>query len=495
VAAVDNEEGVIGVAPEADLYGVKVLDRTGSGYVSDVILGIEWSIANGMQVISMSLGGGYLSGEKDACDAAYDAGIVLVAAAGNGGDGDSTTDEYLYPAAYGSVIAVGATNLTNVAPYWSNSGPYLELAAPGVDIYSTWNDGGYNTISGTSMACPHVAGTVALVIASDPTLNNTDVRNRLQTTADDLGPDGWDTVYGYGLVDADEAVLPTEPNTPPVADADGPYKGMEDGAIIFDGSGSDDVDGDPLTYSWDFGDGSTGIGVNLTHAYTAGGNYTVTLVVNDGKVNSEPSTTTADITEVNDPPVADAGSNQTALVNKDVTFDGSESYDIDGSITAYEWEFGDGNNGTDVTPTHVYEASGTYTVNLIVTDTGGLTDTDTTTVTVTEVPADTMHIASIEMSKTTIRLRGWYTYATTTVKIIDADGDPVDGATVSGSWSGLTTDTDSGTTEGDGTLALNSNRVKNAAGTFTFAVDNVVLYGWTYDKSANTETSKGITVP
>jgi len=210
IAAVDNEEGVVGVAKETGLYGVKVLDRRGSGYLSDVVAGIQWSIDNDMDVISMSLGtsSNYQS-LRDVCDAAWDAGagIVVVAAAGNEGDGDISTDEYSYPAAYDSVIAVAATDSSDGVPYWSNSGPYVELAAPGVSIYSTYKDGAYATKSGTSMSCPHVSGTAALVIASDPTLTNAgDVRLRLQETAEDLGATGRDKRYGYGLVDAEAAV-------------------------------------------------------------------------------------------------------------------------------------------------------------------------------------------------------------------------------------------------------------------------------------------------
>jgi subtilisin len=200
VAAVDNEVGVIGVAPEADLYGVKVLDRAGSGYESDVIAGIQWSKDNGMQVISMSLGGGYSESMETACSEADGAGIVVVAAAGNSGPGDNTV---LYPAKYESVIAVSATNDGDSLADFSGRGPEVELAAPGVSIYSTV-PGGYDTYSGTSMACPHVAGTAALVIYSGIT-DNGDVRARLQGTAEDLGDSGFDTKYGYGLVDAEAA--------------------------------------------------------------------------------------------------------------------------------------------------------------------------------------------------------------------------------------------------------------------------------------------------
>lgn len=210
VAAVGNDIGVIGVAPQAWLYGVKVLDRRGSGYVSDVILGIEWSIENEMQVISMSLGtSSDVQSLHDACDLADDAGIAVVAAAGNSGDTDPDSD-VIYPAKYASVIAVAATDDTDTRASWSSDGPEVELAAPGVDIFSTWKGGEYETKSGTSMACPHVAGTVALVLAADPELAPDDVRATLQATADDLGEEGFDNYYGHGLVDAEEAATGTE---------------------------------------------------------------------------------------------------------------------------------------------------------------------------------------------------------------------------------------------------------------------------------------------
>jgi PKD repeat protein len=348
------------------------------------------------------------------------------------------------------------------------------------------------------MACPHVAGTAALVIASDPTLTKVDVRTRLQTTADDLGPIGWDTVYGYGIVDADEATpLTGPPNQPPVADANGPYTGTEDVAITFNGSGSYDPDGDSLTYAWIFGDGNTGTGVNPTHVYTAGGTYTVTLVVNDGKVDSEPSYSTATIAEVNDPPIADAGPDQTATVNEVITFDGSGSTDPEGNIASYAWDFGDGTSGTGITVTHAYSTAGTYTVTLTVTDDGGLTDSDTAIVTVTEAPAvPTIHVASIEMSTGSRTAgRNTFVWALAKVTIVDAKGVPVEGATVYGHWEVATTDSDSGITDANGQVLLTSDSVKNPPSrtTFVFVVDNVVLSGWTYNPAANVETSDSIT--
>jgi subtilisin family serine protease len=206
-ALVGNGIGVIGVAPEAALYAVKVLDSGGSGSYSDIVAGIDWAVANGMQVINMSLGGRFDSQTlQDACDNAYAAGVLLVAAAGNSGNPAGKGDNVAYPARYSSVIAVAATDSSDKRASFSSTGPDVELAAPGVDILSTYNDGDYATFSGTSMASPHVAGVAALVIAANPDFTNVDVRNAMNSTAIDLGSAGRDNQYGYGLVYAPDAV-------------------------------------------------------------------------------------------------------------------------------------------------------------------------------------------------------------------------------------------------------------------------------------------------
>lgn len=201
VAALDNSVGVIGVAPSARLYAVKVLDASGSGSYSNIIAGIQWSINNNMKVINMSLGGSSGSTAlQDACNAAYNAGILVVAAAGNNGTSAGTTECIGYPARYSSVMAVGSITSSNTRSSFSSTGSTLEIMAPGSNIYSTTYNGSYGTMSGTSMACPHVAGVAALVWGSKTSLTNVQLRNALNATANDMWNDSWR--YGNGLVDA-----------------------------------------------------------------------------------------------------------------------------------------------------------------------------------------------------------------------------------------------------------------------------------------------------
>ncbi|MBI1974811.1 MAG: S8 family peptidase [Parcubacteria group bacterium] len=211
-AAVDNSIGVVGVGPAVDLYAIKVLNAAGSGYLSDVIEGIQWAVSNGMQVVNMSLGtGSDIPSFHEAVVAAKSAGVVVVAAAGNSGG------EVSYPAAYPEVIAVSATDANNVLASFSSRGAEVDLAAPGVSIYSTYKGSGYATLSGTSMAAPHVVGSAALVLNSlvgayDLNANGRwdpdEVQKKLQDRAGDLGDLGFDSFYGWGLVNAYSAVQP-----------------------------------------------------------------------------------------------------------------------------------------------------------------------------------------------------------------------------------------------------------------------------------------------
>ena len=205
VAGVDNEIGVIGTAPGTSLYGVKVLDRRGQGWLSDVIDGLDWCINNGMDIINMSFGSS--SGNQtfqEAITRVYQAGIVQVAAAGNEYEGPVD-----YPAAYPETIAVSAIDSSDNFAEFSSVGPEVDLTAPGVDIFSTYKGDGYKTLSGTSMAAPHVTGVAALILENQSAYTPDDVLNVLTKTADNLGLP--EEEQGAGLVDAEESVLVTAP--------------------------------------------------------------------------------------------------------------------------------------------------------------------------------------------------------------------------------------------------------------------------------------------
>jgi subtilisin len=191
-----------------------VLDGSGFGTEDWIIAGIDWAVANGIEIINLSIEGPDRQGLHDACDKAYNAGVLLVAAGGNSPTGGGPVE---YPAAYGSVIAVTATDDFDMPGYFAPVGEELELAAPGVDVLSTVAGGSYEYLSGTSQAAPHVTGTAALHILSntedlsgDGLVNNEDVRLKLQLTAVDLGVTGKDDIFGYGLVNAAEASFTTE---------------------------------------------------------------------------------------------------------------------------------------------------------------------------------------------------------------------------------------------------------------------------------------------
>jgi subtilisin family serine protease len=224
VAARDNNIGVVGVAPGASIYALKVLDANGNGYWSDVIAALQWAVDNSIRITNNSYGSSRNPGGivESAFNSANDADVLSIASAGNEGNCGGRSNSVGYPARFPSVVAVSATDNADNRACFSSTGPDVELAAPGVNIKSTVPNDGYASWNGTSMASPHVAGTAALVISAgiaDANLNgriNDEVRGALISTADDLGEPGRDPWYGHGLVDADEAVTVAGPPAPAV---------------------------------------------------------------------------------------------------------------------------------------------------------------------------------------------------------------------------------------------------------------------------------------
>jgi serine protease len=414
----NNGIGVAGVAFNCSIMPIKVLNSRGSGTTQTLADGLHYAADHGADVVNMSLGwpAGYDPGTtvRNAIAYAYNAGVTLVASSGNEG-----VDVVSYPAAYDDyVIAVGATRYDEQVASYSQTGSALDLTAPGGDLNVDQNgdgygdgvlqqtfgnrpsDFGYYFYTGTSMASPHVAGVAALVIANGVT-GPDNVRNALQSTAEDHGAEGWDSQYGWGIVDAAAALTYSGGpiNHPPVADVGGPYSAIVGSSIAFNGSGSYDPDGDPLTYNWDFGDGSTGNGESPTHTYAEVGVYNVTLTVNDGNLDSDPSTTTVTIEQEGGGPTM-----------------------------------------------HVKE------------------------------PITMLPILRTAGHNVFVKVRA-------TVTIVDANNDPVEGATVSGYWSGATSDVDAFVTDLDGIGTCESDEVKlKKDETFKFTVTNVTLTDWQWDE-------------
>lgn len=269
--AADNDNGfaslklgVVGVAPECELYSLRVLNEDGVGYESDIVSAIEWSLGREvtllpwgdtlgtttqgvrMDVVNLSLGSSqaYSQASEQTFAEATSEGLIIVAAAGNSGNPAGKGTNTIYPANYESVIAVGATKQGDGRASFSSTGPNVELVAPGESVYSTWNDNTgyydpqpvctgvledingdgqpdgecYKYGSGTSMASPHVAGVAALLIGSglvhDDNHNgmiSDEVRALMQSTAIDLGASGRDDKYGFGLVNVSNALKAVTP--------------------------------------------------------------------------------------------------------------------------------------------------------------------------------------------------------------------------------------------------------------------------------------------
>jgi len=205
-AGLNNSIGVAGLA-QIQIMAEKALDISGSGYIDWVASAIIHAANQGANIISMSWGGYFHSKLLyEAIRYAHETGALLVAAAGN-----SATDLKLYPAAYDEVIAVAATDNADNPASFTNFGDWIELAAPGVNIYSTFLNNGYVNKSGTSMATPHVVGVAALIWSQFPNISRDQLRFHLRYTADDLGDWGLDKHYGYGRINAKKAVEQTLP--------------------------------------------------------------------------------------------------------------------------------------------------------------------------------------------------------------------------------------------------------------------------------------------
>jgi minor extracellular protease Epr len=209
IGARHNSFGVRGVAYDAELYAVKAFDENGQAYLSDMIEGIDWSVANGIDIINLSAGTQTDSfALRSSVDKAYAAGLLVVAAAGNDGNDLGTGDTVDFPARYPSAISVGAVDRNSARALFSSTGSTVEVTAPGVNIASTYPNNQYVYMSGTSMATPYVAGNLALMKQAYPQLTNEQLRQVLVSQVRDAGPAGHDPYFGFGILQASAYTTP-----------------------------------------------------------------------------------------------------------------------------------------------------------------------------------------------------------------------------------------------------------------------------------------------
>ena len=308
IGALDNGIGVVGVAPGARIWAVKVLNAQGSGYSSSVIAGIDWVAARAgtIEVANMSLGGaGFSQAEYDAIQGAVNKGVAFAVAAGND---DADANNYS-PGGFDNVLSVSAladfnglpgggaastcrTDQDDTLADFSNWGPEVDIAAPGVCILSTYplEQGEYGTISGTSMASPHGAGALALLASRTNPNNAADVYS-LYAAVKSAGNYSWVDDSGDGiqepLLDVSNAgifnpvLVPGGggggANQPPSASFTSSVSGL---TVAFSDTSSD-ADGSIASWGWSFGDGGTATAQSPSHTYAAAGTYAVSLTVTD----------------------------------------------------------------------------------------------------------------------------------------------------------------------------------------------------------------------
>ena len=285
IAAVGgNNQGVVGVnrSGQLGLHIVKVFNNSGNwAYGSDLIAAIQQCRDAGAHVTSMSLGGsGQSVAEKAAFDQSYAAGMLHIAAAGNSGNSSKS-----YPASYPNVVSVAAVDSSGNKASFSQFNDQVEIAAPGVGVNSTWRDGGYRAISGTSMATPHVAGVAALVWSHYPQCSNQQIRNALNNSAQDRGTTGRDHQFGFGIVQAKAAFDylaqgcdggDNPVNQAPVAKFTASVNGR---TVTFANQSTDDKA--VVSQLWQFGDNNSSSAAAPVHSYAADGDYRVKLTVTD----------------------------------------------------------------------------------------------------------------------------------------------------------------------------------------------------------------------
>ncbi len=551
----NNGSGVAGVAHNCSIMPIKVLDSSGSGTYADIADGIYFAADNGAAVINMSLGGTSSSITlENALAYAYTKGTTIVCSAGNE---YTSGNPVIYPAAYDEYcIAVGATRYDETRSYYSSTGSYVDIAAPGGDLNvdqngdgyvdgilqqtfgSNLNSFGYYFYQGTSMAAPHVSGVAALVIANG--VNGPDqVREALEATAEDKGTAGWDEEFGWGLVRADAALSYSAEPVRDVAVSDIStdswcFQGDTVSLVVsvsnqgnydetFTVSLTDTTDtveignqslslpaggSADLTFSWDTSISSLG-----DHILTAEADIV------SGETDTADNTMTATITVKN--PVHDVAvtavdsplevylgdlATVIATVENQGTYGETTTVSLsdvtDGTLAGSQQI--SLNAGATSTVSFDWDTAGAtagdHLLEVTTSQVDGETDTADNSMTATTTIKDqsagpVVFVADIVLE---LQQKGPNYEVQAKVAVVDENGGAVKDVVVDGDWelNGSYLSSATATTKGDGSARLSTGKLEAGSGDiFTLTITGITRDGYTYDAANNLETSDSITVP
>jgi hypothetical protein len=382
VAAVANDGiGSAGVAWGAKIMPVRISAPDGTAYWSTVAQGIDWAADNGARVVNVSYNG--VSGSatvQSAADYMRSKGGVVVVAAGNSGAFDGT-------AASDSLLSISATDANDALTSFSSYGAYVDLAAPGVNIYTTARGGGYANASGTSFSSPVVAGTVALMLAANGKLAPANVDSILKSTALDLGTAGYDQSYGYGRVNAAAAVASAKAfvasdTQPPTIAIAAPTGGKVSGIVPVDVKYADNVGvaridlyangaliasdtASPFAFSWDTDARPDGAYTLTAQAFDAAGNKATSagVAVTIGNDTTPPVITSFNLTQgmVISPSkqmVSAAATDNTQVAQISLTLDGKQVAVTYGASISYNWNTRKLGKGTHTATVRAVDTAG-----------------------------------------------------------------------------------------------------------------------------------------
>lgn len=443
---------------------------------------------NNVAAINCSWGSSNSGGLGAAADFLLSRDVVIVVAAGNS---NSTSTSYL--SSRGDCLDVAATDRNGNGASFTNYGSWVDVAAPGVDIMSTYANPDdpdlthhyVALLSGTSMSAPHVVGILALLESCNSSLtgpqkfdlvvNNTDP----YTDSRDLGSGIANVALAFAA-----ATCATCTETTPAADFSGtPASGDAPLAVNF----TDASTNNPSSWSWTFGDGGSSSAQNPNYTYNTAGTYTVTLTASNCAGSGVE--TKVDYITVNEPPCTAttpvagfSGSPTSGDAPLTVSFSDASTNAPD----SWSWTFGDGGSSSAQNPSYQYTVAGTYTVTLTASNCAGSgVESKVDYITVNQPPANSMHISDLVV---VARIRGPWLSGMATVTVVDQGGQPVANATVSGFFDFPNTDTQSGLTDASGVTVIEGDRSRSSYSDNCFEVTNITHASNTYNPAANFAT-------